>query len=230
VCGKKRGKMMLEERLVSLKRELIEYATLVENMIDKANKGLLEKEKNYLLEVIEKDEPRTDRYELEMDEKCIWIIAQFQPQAIDLRTIIMILQMNRDLERIGDLSATISHSALFLIERPQVKPYIDLPRMSGIVQSMIKDSVNAFIENDSQLAREVSQRDIMVNALRDQIIRELLTFMSSDPTTIERSFHLISLALDLERIGDHCTNICEDVVFMVEGEVIKHQDKKNKEK
>jgi len=203
VCGKKRGKMMLEERLISLKRELIEYATLVENMIDKANKGLLEKEKDYLLEVIEKDEPRTDRYELEMDEKCIWIIAQFQPQAIDLRTILMILEMNRDLERIGDLLATISRSALFLIERPQVKPYIDLPRMSGIVQSMVKDSVNAFIENDSQLAREVSQRDKMVNALRDQIIRELLTFMSSDPTTIERSFHLISLSLDLERIGDH---------------------------
>jgi phosphate transport system protein len=230
VCGKKRGKMMLEERLISLKRELIEYATLVENMIDKANKGLLEKEKDYLLEVIEKDEPRTDRYELEMDEKCIWIIAQFQPQAIDLRTILMILEMNRDLERIGDLLATISRSALFLIERPQVKPYIDLPRMSGIVQSMVKDSVNAFIENDSQLAREVSQRDKMVNALRDQIIRELLTFMSSDPTTIERSFHLISLSLDLERIGDHCTNICEDVVFMVEGEVIKHQDDKNKMK
>lgn len=220
---------MLEESLISLKRELIEYATLVENMIDKANKGLLEKEKKYLLEVIEKDEPRTDRYELELDEKCVWLIAQFQPMAINLRTILMILEINRDLERIGDLTATMSRSALFLIERPQVKPYIDIPRMSGIVQSMIKESVNAFIENDSQLAREVFQRDKMVNDLRDQIIRELLTFMSSDPSTIQRSFHLISLALDLERIGDHSTNICEDVVFMVEGEVIKHQGDKNKD-
>ena len=220
---------MLEERLISLKRELIEYATLVENMIDKANRGLLEKEKNYLLEVIEKDEPKTDRYEVELDEKCVWIIAQFQPMAVDLRTILMILEINRDLERIGDLSATMSRSALFLIERPQVKPYIDIPRMADIVQGMIKDSVNAFIENDSQFAREVFQRDKTVNALREQIMRELLTFMSSDPATIERAFHLISLALDLERIGDHSTNICEDVVFMVEGEVIKHQDDKNKD-
>jgi len=201
---------MLEERLISLKRELIEYATLVENMVEKAIKGLLENDKSYPLEVIEKDEPRTDRYEVELDEKCVRIIAQFQPMAIDLRTILMMLEMNRDLERIGDLSASMSHSTIFLIERPQVKPYIDLPRMSEIVQSMIKEGVNAFIENDSQLAREVFKRDRMVNGLRDQIIRELLTFMSSDPSTIQRSFHLISLALDLERIGDHATNICED--------------------
>jgi phosphate transport system protein len=220
---------MLEERIMPLKRELVEYATLVENMVEKVITGLLENEKSYPLEVIEKDEPRTDRYEIEMDEKCVWILAQFQPMAIDLRTILMMLEMNRDLERIGDLSASMSRSVIFLIERPRVKPYIDIPRMSEIVQSMIKDSVIAFIENDSQLAREVFRRDKTVNALRDQIIRELLTFMSSDPATIERSFHLISLALDLERIGDHSTNICEDVVFMVEGEVIKHQDDKNKD-
>lgn len=220
---------MLEERIISLKRELIEYATLVENMVEKTIKGLLENDKSFPLEVIEKDEPRTDSYEVELDEKCVRIIAQFQPMAINLRTILMMLEMNRDLERIGDLSASMSHSTIFLIERPQVKPYIDLPRMSEIVQSMIKEGVNAFIENDSQLAREVFKRDKIVNGLRDQIIRELLTFMSSDPTTIQRSFHLISLALDLERIGDHITNICEDVVFMVEGEVIKHQGDKNKD-
>ncbi|MDD3656553.1 MAG: phosphate signaling complex protein PhoU [Atribacterota bacterium] len=220
--------MMLEERIRLLKRELIEYATLAENMVAKVVKGLLEKEKDYLLEVMEKDEPKTDRYEINLDEKCIWILAQFQPMAVDLRTILMMLEINRDLERIGDLSASMSRSALFLIERPQVKPYIDIPRMADIVQGMIKGSVNAFIENDSLLAREVFQRDKIVNALRDQIIRELLTFMSSDPATIERSFHLISLALDLERMGDHATNICEDVVFMVEGEVIKHQYDKNK--
>jgi|LDZT01.1.fsa_nt_gi phosphate transport system protein len=220
---------MLEERIISLKRELIEYATLVENMVEKTIKGLLENDKSFPLEVIEKDEPRTDSYEVELDEQCVRIIAQFQPMAINLRTILMMLEMNRDLERIGDLSASMSHSTIFLIERPQVKPYIDLPRMSEIVQTMIKEGVNAFIENDSQLAREVFKRDKIVNGLRDQIIRELLTFMSSDPTTIQRSFHLISLALDLERIGDHITNICEDVVFMVEGEVIKHQGDKNKD-
>ena len=220
---------MLEERIISLKHELIEYATLVESMIDKTNRGLLEKEKDILLEVIKKDEPITDRYELELDEKCVRIIAQFQPMAVDLRTVLMILEINRDLERIGDLSSKIARSTLFLIERPQVKPYIDLPRMSKIVQSMVKDSIKSFIENDTYLARETFKRDRIVNGLRDQIVRELLTFMSSDPTTIERSFQLISLALDLERIGDHSTNICEDVVFIVEGEVIKHQDYKKEE-
>jgi phosphate transport system protein len=220
---------MLEERIRLLKRELIEYATLCESMVEKVIKGLLEKEKDYLLEVIEKDEPKTDRYDLNLDEKCIQLLAQFQPMAIDLRTILMMLEINRDLERIGDLSVDMSKSVLFLIEKPLVKPYIDIPRMSEIVQGMIKGSVEAFIENDSQLAREVFQRDKIVNGLRDQIIRELITFMSSDPATIERSFHLISLALDLERIGDHATNICEDVVFMVEGEVIKHQYSQNKE-
>jgi len=214
---------MLEERIRLLKRELIEYATLCESMVEKVIKGLLEKEKDYLLEVIEKDEPKTDRYDLNLDEKCIQLLAQFQPMAIDLRTILMMLEINRDLERIGDLSVDMSKSVLFLIEKPLVKPYIDIPRMAEIVQGMIKGSVEAFIENDSKLAREVFQRDKIVNGLRDQIIRELITFMSSDPATIERSFHLISLALDLERIGDHSTNICEDVVFMVEGEVIKHQ-------
>ncbi len=220
---------MLEERIRLLKRELIEYATLCESMVEKVIKGLLEKEKDYLLEVIEKDEPKTDRYDLNLDEKCIQLLAQFQPMAIDLRTILMMLEINRDLERIGDLSVDMSKSVLFLIEKPLVKPYIDIPRMAEIVQGMIKGSVEAFIENDSKLAREVFQRDKIVNGLRDQIIRELITFMSSDPATIERSFHLISLALDLERIGDHSTNICEDVVFMVEGEVIKHQYEQNKE-
>ena len=220
---------MLEERIRLLKRELIEYATLCESMVEKVIKGLLEKEKDYLLEVIEKDEPKTDRYDLNLDEKCIQLLAQFQPMAIDLRTILMMLEINRDLERIGDLSVDMSKSVLFLIEKPLVKPYIDIPRMAEIVQGMIKGSVEAFIENDAQLAREVFQRDKIVNGLRDQIIRELITFMSSDPATIERSFHLISLALDLERIGDHATNICEDVVFMVEGEVIKHQYNQNKE-
>ncbi|MDD4895944.1 MAG: PhoU domain-containing protein, partial [Atribacterota bacterium] len=156
--------MMLEERIRLLKRELIEYATLAENMVAKVVKGLLEKEKDYLLEVMEKDEPKTDRYEINLDEKCIWILAQFQPMAVDLRTILMMLEINRDLERIGDLSASMSRSALFLIERPQVKPYIDIPRMADIVQGMIKGSVNAFIENDSLLAREVFQRDKIVNA------------------------------------------------------------------
>ena len=215
---------MIEEKLISLKRELIEYVTLTENMIDKAIKGLLEKEKSFLIEVIENDEPRTDQYEVELDEKCVRLIAQFQPKAIDLRTILMILEMNKDIERIGDLSANMSHSGLFLIERPQVKPLIDIPRMASIVQTMLKDSVNAFIENDSDLAREAFHRDKLVNDLRDQILRELITFMSSDPTRIERSFHLISLAIDLERIGDLSTNICEDVVYMVEGEMIKHKN------
>jgi phosphate transport system protein len=128
---------MLEERIRLLKRELIEYATLCESMVEKVIKGLLEKEKDYLLEVIEKDEPKTDRYDLNLDEKCIQLLAQFQPMAIDLRTILMMLEINRDLERIGDLSVDMSKSVLFLIEKPLVKPYIDIPRSLNC-QGMIK--------------------------------------------------------------------------------------------
>ncbi|HGE70573.1 TPA: phosphate signaling complex protein PhoU [Candidatus Poribacteria bacterium] len=213
---------MLEEKITNIKRNLIEYAGLVENMIDKALQGLLERELQPLNEVIEKDEVRSNKFELEIDEMCLATIAQFQPKARDLRTILMVLRINNDLERIADHAVNIAESSAFLIERPVLKPLIDIPRMSQISVRMLKDSINAFINEDVELAYDVCMRDSGVDNLRDQILRELIMFMSSSPTTIERAFQLIRISSNLERIADLSTNISEDIIFMVQGKVVKH--------
>lgn len=213
---------MFYEKLNKLKEKIIEQGNLVESMIEKSIRGLVNKDKALLLEVIQIDEPRTNEVEIEIDEMCVDLIARFQPQARDLRTIVMILKMNNDLERIADMAENISESALFLIERPMVKPLIDLPRMAEETIRMLKDGIDSFIKNDAKLAREVCERDDIVDAYRDQILRELITYMISDPTTIERAIHLERISRNLERIADLATNIGEDVVYIVEGKVIKH--------
>jgi len=213
---------MLAEKITMLKNELIEYANLVEHMIEKSIEGLIKKEKNILLEVVEKDEMKANDFELELDELCTSLIARYEPKAKDLRTILMILKMNNDLERVGDHAVNIAESNLFLIEKPPVKPLIDIPNMAQITMKMLKDSINSFINEDAKLAKNVCERDDVIDALRDQILRELITFMTSDPSTIERSLHLLRISRNLERVADLSTNICEDVIFMVQGKVIKH--------
>jgi phosphate transport system protein len=215
---------MLEERILQLRRELIEYATLVENMIDTAISGLLKRDGTLLRQVIEEDEPKANESEVVLDELCTTMIAQYQPRARDLRTILMALKMNNDLERVGDHAVNISESGLFLVERPPVKPFVDIPRMADTAVSMLKDSIRAYIEEDALLAREVCERDDLVDALGNQIVRELITYMTSDATTIERALHLLKIAQNLERIADLSTNICEEVIFMVEGRNIKHHN------
>ena len=130
--------------------------------------------------------------------------------------------MNNDLERMGDEAVNIAESSLFLIERPPVKPLIDIPRMAQEAMGMLRDSLSSLIREDTALASSVCQRDDVVDSLRDQILRELITYMASDPSTIERSLHLLRISRSLERIADLSTNICEDVIYMVEGKVIKH--------
>lgn len=214
---------MLEEvKLRDMKKELVEYATLVEKMIEKSIIGLKEKDDRILNEVIEKDEPRANDFEVQLDEKCISIIAQHQPAGKALRTILMMSNINGNLERMGDHAVTICESSLYLIEKPLVKPLIDIPRMAEVVQGMIEDSINSFVNEDAELAKNVCERDNVVDGLRDQISRELITFMSSDPTTIERALQLMKISSNLERVADLTTNICEDVIYMVKGKVIKH--------
>jgi phosphate transport system protein len=134
----------------------------------------------------------------------------------------MIMKMGNDLERMGDHAVNIAESALYLIDRPAVKPLIDIPRMSELTIGMLKDSISAFINEDASLAKSVCERDGLVDSLRDQVLRELVTFMLSDSKTIERSLHLTRISGNLERVADLSTNICEDVIFMVKGQVIKH--------
>lgn len=213
---------MLAEKITNIKKKLIEYANLVENMIDDTLEGLLDKEKELLIKVIEKDEITSNKFELELEELCITAIAQFRPKARDLRTIITGLKINNDLERIADHAVNIAESSLFLIERPTVKPFLDIPRMSQIAVKMLKDSIIAFINEDVELAYNVCLRDENVDALRDQVLRELIMLMSSNPATIERSFQILRISSNLERIADLSTNISEDIIFMVQGKVIKH--------
>ena len=213
---------MLEEKMAGLKRRIAEYAGLAESMIEKAVRGLLEKKRDLLVEVIETDEPAANDFEIEVDEACTTLIAQYQPKAKDLRTILMVMKMGNDLERIGDHAVNIAESGLYLIERPQVKPFVDIPRMSEVTIKMLKDGIQAFINEDADLAKSVCERDSIVDELRIQILRELITFMVSDATTIERCLHLIRVSGNLERIADLSTNMCEEVIFMVKGRVIKH--------
>lgn len=213
---------MLKKDLNLLGKQLLESASLVKGMIQKSIRGLTQKEKDVLLDVIEQDEPRENELEIAIEEACIQQIACYQPQAKDLRTIMMVMKMNNDLERMGDEAVNISESALFLIEKPEVKPLIDIPRMAEEAMKMIEDSLKSFIDEDIQLAQHVCERDDIVDGLRDQILRELITFMAADPKVIEPSIRLIRISRSLERIADLSTNICEDVIYMAEGRVIKH--------
>ncbi len=213
---------MIKEGLKALREKLIESASLVEAMIKKSVRGLKQRDKKLLSEIIERDEPKENALEIHIDEACIHLIARYQPQAKDLRTILMILKMNNDLERMGDEAVNISESALFLIDKPEVKPLIDIPRMAEEAAKMLTDSLKALINEDVQLAHNVCKRDDIVDGLRDQICRELITFMMADPTVIEPSMRLIRISRSLERIGDLSTNICEDVIYMAEGRMIKH--------
>ncbi len=213
---------MLESKIIMLRKELIEYAAYVETMIEKSIHGLLERDNKMLTELIEADEPRANEAEVAIEELCISIIAQFQPKAKDLRTVLMMLKINNDLERAADHAVNTAESALFLIDQPQLKPLIDTPRMAHESIDMLKDSITAFINEDSPLAYAVCERDGIVDDLANQILRELITYMVNDPSTIERALHHLKIARNLERIADLSTNICEDVIFMVDGKVIKH--------
>jgi phosphate transport system protein len=160
---------------------------------------------------------------------CLRLLALRQPMAVDLRFITSAMKMVTDLERIGDQAVNIAERAVSLNQEPQLKPYIDIPRMAEIAQSMVKDVLDAFVNRDSKLARSVCERDDLVDGLNDQVFRELLTYMISDPKTTTRAVHLMIVSRCLERIADHATNIAEDVIFMVDALVIKHHADEKKE-
>jgi phosphate transport system protein len=159
------------------------------------------------------------------DEQCIRLLALHQPTASDLRFITTGLKITTDLERIGDNAVNISERALELNEVPQLKPYVDLPRMAEVAQSMVKDSIDAFMRNDADLAQQVIDRDDEVDALNYQIYRELLSYMAEDAHTIGAATRLLFISKYMERIADHATNIAEMVIFMVKGKVVRHMDK-----
>ncbi|HPO49778.1 MAG TPA: phosphate signaling complex protein PhoU, partial [Spirochaetota bacterium] len=214
---------MIKEKMIELKKIIINQSATVEKMISKAIKGLIERNEEILKEVIERDEFEVNNNELIIDEKCVSILALYHPEAKDLRTIMMISKMSIDLERIGDSAVNIAQSSLYLIDKPPVKPYIDLPKMAEEAMKMLSDSINSFVNESDLLAVDVCKRDAIVDGYRDQIIRELITHMFSDPGTIERGLQLISISNNLERIADLSTNIAEESVYVAKGKVIKHR-------
>lgn len=223
---------MLEQKITELKEKLFIMASLVESMLEKSVNSLVNKDEELAREVINKDEAKANDLEIEIEDSGIKLIALYQPEASFLRVVIAMIKINNDLERIGDHAVNIAERALFLIPRPLVKPLIDLPRMGKTTREMLKGSLDSFARKDVNLAISVCKEDKEVDSLRDQIVRELITYMISDPSTIERSIELISIARNLERVADLATNIAEDVVFTVKGEVIKHhrEEKKKKKK
>lgn len=210
-----------DEELNELKEKVLRMGSLVEKAIYLSIKALVER-KNDLAEQVIKSDDETNMLEIEIDDLALKLLALRQPQAGNLRFITSIMKINNDLERIGDLAVNIAERAIELLKFPLLKPLIDIPRMAETAQGMVKDSLDAFVKRDSKLAKNVCERDDKVDNLNDQIFRELLTYMLQDPKTIERAVDLILVGRNLERIADHATNICEDVIYMVDGRTIKH--------
>jgi phosphate transport system protein len=209
------------EELGALKQTLLAMGGLVEDQIRRVMRALVERDDEQARDVIDRDR-QVNAYENEIDEKCVELLALHQPAAGDLRFITTAMKIVTDLERIGDQAVNIAQRALELNREPQLKPYIDLPRMAEKAQAMMKESLDAFVSRDASLARRVRGQDEAVDALNHQIFRELLTFMMEDPSTIPRAIRLILIARFLERVADHATNIAEMVVFLVESKIVRH--------
>jgi phosphate transport system protein len=218
-----------QKELAQLKENLLKMATLVEETIRDAILALMNRDAEMIKRTMEKED-KINAMENAIDEMCLKLLALRQPLATDLRFITSAMKIVTDLERMGDQAVNIAERAASLNQEPQLKPYIDIPRMAEIVQTMVKDVLDAFVNGDSKLARSVCERDDLVDGLNDQVHRELLTYMMSDPKTTPRAVHLMIVSRCLERIADHATNIAEDVIFVVDALVIKHHADQKAEK
>ena len=211
----------LEHDLSDLKERVLRMGSLVEDAIRKSIKALVERDRQLALAVIDGDAV-INTHDVEIEEECIRLLAIWQPTGSNLRFITTAIKIITDLERMGDLAVDICERTIELLEEPQLKPYIDIPRMAEAAQKMLKDSLDAFVEKDSDLAMKVCAADDFVDNLNQQIFNELLIFMLQDPKNIARAVRLTYIAKYLERVGDHATNIAEMVVYMVKGKVIRH--------
>lgn len=215
--------MLIESRLNEIKERLLKMAEIVENMIDNSIKAIIEHNPEYL-KYVEENENVVDQMEVENESLVITTIARYQPEAKYLRILAMDLFVNRDLERIGDHAENIKEHAQSILTKPKLKEYVDLPKMTELTIQMLKDAIKAFAENDTNLARDVIKRDDIIDALEDQIIRELYTYMVEDPSTIKVGLRLIDVVKNIERVADIATNLAEEVIYMKEGKMLRHQE------
>ena len=211
----------LDRELRELKNKLIHMAAIAEAMIDQTVTELVNRNEQYAPEV-SKEEEELNRLQIDIDEQVVTMLATRQPVASDLRAILAATKINSELERIGDLAINITGNVHTLVQEPPLKPLIDIPRMAVLARKMVNDSVKAFTTGDNDLARSVILADDEVDALKDQILRELLTYMMADPRATGRALALILISRHLERIGDHATNIAEDVIYITQGRDVRH--------
>lgn len=212
-----------EEELKDLHLRILEMGGFVEKQIANAVLALVERDDALARLTIGRDHT-VNRMDVEIDELCLRLLALHQPAARDLRLITTALKINADLERIGDMAVNICERVLELNHEPQLKPFIDIPRMAEVAQEMLRESLDAFVREDVDLALKVCRDDDIIDGLTHQLVRELLSFMTEDPHTTTRGLRLIFVAKYIERIADHATNISEMVVFMVKGKSIRHLD------
>ena len=209
------------EELEALKQRLLAMGGLVEDQIRRVMRALIERDDALAQEVIERDQ-QVNAYDVEVDETCVSLLALHQPAAGDLRFITTAMKIVTDLERMGDQAVNIAQRVLEMNREPQLKPYIDLPRMAEKAQRMVKESLDAFVARDTELARKVCAEDAEVDALKEQIFRELLTFMMEDARTIPRAIRLILISRFIERVADHATNVAEMVIYLVDAKMVRH--------
>jgi phosphate transport system protein len=209
------------EELEQLKAKLLQMSSLVEAAIQRSISAAVQKDRSAAEEVF-RNEARINQIEIEIDEFAISLLVRQQPMAADLRLIVAALKINTDLERMGDLSVNIAERAMSLIEEPIIKPMIDIPHIAGLVQSMVRKSLDAFVTRDAELARSVLASDDAVDSLRTACYHELVSFMEKDPQNIKPALDLLAVIRNLERLADHSTNIAEDALFLVKGIDVRH--------
>ncbi|MBI3292497.1 MAG: phosphate signaling complex protein PhoU [Elusimicrobia bacterium] len=210
-----------DEGLKALKERLLYMASLAEAMIHWAVQELMVRKAEMLSEVMAKEQ-EVNQIHIEIDDRCLKLIARHQPMAMDLRLITAAMKINSDLERIADQAVNIAQTTDFFLKEPKLEPLLEIPRMAELAQKMVRDSLDAFVKQDVDLARSVCTRDDEVDTFKHQAFNNLLTFMTKEPACIHRALDLILISRNLERIADHATNIAEDVIFMVLGKDIRH--------
>ncbi|WP_018963415.1 phosphate signaling complex protein PhoU [Coprothermobacter platensis] len=213
---------MLNEKISEISSLLSEMGGLVEDDIVRCVRTLVEKDPSEADSVINELEPRINALEKQIDEECLITLARYQPVAHDLRRIVAVLKIDKDLERMGDHCENIARRAKEIIKEPLLKPLIDIPRMAETAQEITRQALDSFFKEDTQLARECIDKDILVDELQEQIIRELISYVLADPSTMNKALDLIFTSKDLERISDLATNIGEETFFLVEGSDIRH--------
>jgi phosphate transport system protein len=211
-----------EADLQALKQRLLAMGAIVEERVHQAVQALIERNQNKAEAVATGDYEVNDLH-IEIDDRCLKLLALQQPMATDLRLITSAIKINSDLERIGDQAVNVAQNVIKLLPHPPLRPVTDIPRMADSAERMTRDALDSFVRRDVALARSVLERDDEVDGLKDQVFRVLLTHMMADPGTIERALPLILISRNIERIADHATNIAEDVIFLVEAKDVRHR-------